>query len=216
MLLVCPSLFDAGAWFNIFVLTRSNSNDGTFCPNGYSCVYCNGNSGQICCRGADSVIVPPYINNNPSDTTIPAQPSNTEPPTSNQPIPTTSQSQPTTVPVVQYYSTTFTYTYVVWTRITYIQTVVDSTITTTSTILSCLATDNAAADSTLSSLASSVQSSASSSAIAASPAGTTNTATTIATTAVQTGLRGSATPESLRWNWILEVAAIFVISIFML
>jgi hypothetical protein len=194
---------------NIFVLTRSNSNDGSFCPNGSTCVYCNGSGGDICCQGADGAIIPPYTNNNPSDTAIPTQPSNTAPSTSQQAMPTISQSQPTTAPVLQYYSTTFTYTYVVWTLITYIQSVVDSTITTTSTILSCLATDSAAAAPTLLSLASSVQSSASSSAIAASPASTGNTATAAPTVGVQTGPK-SAAPERLRWNWIL-VMAIFIL-----
>lgn len=215
LLLVCPSLRDAAVCYNIFVLTRSNSNDGSFCPNGSTCVYCNGSSGEICCRGSDGVVVPPYINNNPTDTAIPTQPSNTEPSTSQQAIPTISQPQPTTAPGLQYYSTTFTYTFVVWTRITYIQSVVDSTISTTSTILSCLATDPVAAAPTLSSLASSVQSSASSSAIAASPASTTNTATATATTVVQTGSR-SAAAESLKSNWILEAAVISVMAIFML
>jgi hypothetical protein len=206
---------NAAVCFNIFVLTQSNRNDGSFCPNGSTCIYCNGSSGAICCQGDDGVIIPPYTNNNPSNTAVPTQPPHTAPSTSQQSIPTVSPSQPTTAPDMQYYSTTFTYTYIVWTRITYIQSVVDSTITTTFTILSCLATDPADAAPTLSSLASSVQSSASSSAIAASPASTAGAATTTAPTAVQTGLR-SVGPESLRRNWIVEAAVIFVVAIFTL
>lgn len=74
---------------------------------------------------------------------------------------------------LQYYSTTLTYTYIVWTRIDYFISTASSTITTTSTVFSVRATDYFQASNSLRREASSIQSKAIDSANSLRP---TNTA----------------------------------------
>jgi hypothetical protein len=171
-------------------------NDGTFCPNGYACVYCKGSSTQICCQGSGGAQIPVYQTNIPTEGTarIPdpttavvstvsepqASITATEPKTT---AGTKSVTQVTNVGSAQYWTTTWYYSYIVWTHIQYILSTVEFTTTTTSTVLSCTATDRIAASSTLSSLGRAVQSSASSSAAAASPLNTGGTTVRVTATA---------------------------------
>lgn len=186
--------FNHSTWLPHRLFTSRNN--GEFCPDNSKCVYCSSGSTLICCQGPDGSIIPPYnteslsVGGGTPATSAAAPDTSTEAPTpaTTKPAPTTSVEIPTsqgisetTTPETQYFSTTFTYTYIVWTRITYIQSSVDHTTTTTSTTLSCLAANRAAALTTLSSLASSIQASASSSAAAASPLNTGGSPTVTAT-----------------------------------
>ena len=171
------------------------SNDGSFCPNGYACVYCNAGSTKICCQGTNGVNIPPYVTQVTGSATpsIPATPSTQAAPTSH-----TAAAQTTSAPVYQYYTTTFTYSYIVWTDITYIENVVSSTITTTYTVLSCSATDDTAASTTLANLASQVEESASISAQNASPtaAVASQTSSLTSSLSVATAATGSKSEAS--------------------
>ncbi|KAH8807638.1 hypothetical protein F5884DRAFT_789739 [Xylogone sp. PMI_703] len=206
------------------------SNNGIFCPNGAKCVYCSADSTEICCEG-DFGIIPPFTHDNPTDTAIPTVPTTTRhspspnptsaEPSSQSPIP--SQFQSTPAPDLQYFSTTFTFTYIIWTHITFIEGPVDSTISTESTILTCLATDEADAAPTFSSLASSVQASANSAALAASPPGFTdaNTPTSTSPAAQATGSQPDSgtkhsAAESINGSWVLGTAVTFVMLIFIM
>lgn len=188
---------------------------------------------MICCQGADGEVVPPYNSDQvptggsgggggggggEESTPAPTPTSAEAPdPTTPAPTPETTEATPetsieisktpenpeTTSLLTQYYTTIFTYTYTVWTRITYIQSIVDHTTTTTSTTLSCLATNRAAALPTLSSMASSVEASASSSAEAARPLSTGNNPTVTATVTSNPQQKSSG---SRRWYSIPMVA----------
>lgn len=217
------------------------SNDGSFCPNGYSCVSCNSGSNDICCRGADNVVIPPYLTYGTGTPIIPAAPSTHAAPTTKAAVTstavtntavtdtavtntavsqTTESSQAISISVFEtgaagqttnfiYATTTFTYSFIVWSTVPVLENIV-STTSTTYTILSCSAIDEVAASATLSSMASQVQETASISAQYASPI-----SSAVSLTASQTspfsvapaatggsGLKSDASPGIGRpWVW---------------
>lgn len=198
-------------------------NDGSFCPNGSKCVYCPGSSTQLCCQGANGQVVPPNHTNVPtggasSQTSLALpQPStpisqSTSAAQSTTTAPISTNINPTTsVAGSEYYTTTFTYTYTIWTRITYIQSSVDHTVTSQSTTISCLAINSLAASITLTSMAESIQSSADSSAAAASPL---NTGMSTSGAATSTGTKAATSGAAvLRLDmrgcwWVLGISLV--------
>jgi hypothetical protein len=104
----------------------------------------------------------------------------------------------------EYYSTTFTYFYVLWTRVASPQTTVESSTTTKTTTLSVLASNRAAALPQLSSMASDIEERASSSAADASPVETGGT--TVRETATESTRAGSGA-SGLRSNCIFWIMA---------
>lgn len=157
-----------------------------------------------------------YKSGGPVDETIDIP----DPTTTREVISATRTKESTTEVTSQmdYYSTTFIYSYIIWTRITYVMSTVESTTTTRTTILSALAYDQVDASPTLRRMASAIAESASSSAEAASP---TSSSTTIVqqtgTQAAAGGGGGSSDASGLGFNWasaiFLGLSAIMILLI---
>jgi hypothetical protein len=185
-------------------------NDGKFCPDGYSCVYCSAGSTQICCQGSGGAQIPVYETSVPTGTSVVSAPI-PEPSTEDATTATTEEETSTTsstrsrvftqtVDEIRYWTTTYFYYYIYWTYYVTLSTVTSSTTTETTTF-SVLASNRDEAVLKFSSTASSISSSASSSASAARATITeAGGLTTIREAVTQTAAGGSGA-NGLKFCW---------------